>query len=116
MQFRCRLASPNGEITEGVFVADSETQLRRDMEEKGLYVLSLQDKGALAGVPLALPGRTITEANQWLGEAVAEVGLDPAAAAVAVEPRAASAVVRLAAHYCRHLRGGLLESARRSNP
>src|SRR5262245_43189090 len=54
MEFRCRLASPSGEITEGVYVADTEARLRHDFEEKGLYVLSLQPRGALAGAGLAI--------------------------------------------------------------
>ena len=49
MEFRCRLASPSGEIVEGVYVADSEARLRHELEEKGLYVLSLQPKGAVGG-------------------------------------------------------------------
>ena len=50
MEFRCRLASPNGEIVEGVYVADTEARLRHDLEEKGLYVLSLHPKHAIAGI------------------------------------------------------------------
>ena len=42
----------NGEIVEGVYVADNEARLRHELEEKGLYVLSLQPKGAIAGVSL----------------------------------------------------------------
>jgi type IV pilus assembly protein PilC len=55
VEFRCRLASPSGEITEGVYAADSESRLRHDLEEKGLYVLSLQTKGALPGLAIRLP-------------------------------------------------------------
>ena len=55
MEFRCRLASPSGEITEGVYAADNESRLRHDLEEKGLYVLSLQTKGALPGLAIRLP-------------------------------------------------------------
>lgn len=47
MEFRCRLATAGGEIVEGVYVADSEARLRRELEEKGLFVLSLQRRGAL---------------------------------------------------------------------
>ena len=50
VEFRCRLASPNGEIVEGVYVADSEARLRHELEEKGLFVLSLQPKGPIAGL------------------------------------------------------------------
>ena len=47
MEFRCRLGTPAGEVMEGVYVADSEALLRRDLEEKGLYVLSLQRRAGL---------------------------------------------------------------------
>src|SRR5687767_15721790 len=46
MEFRCRLGTPGGEIIEGVYVADSESRLRSELEEKGLFVLSLQRRGA----------------------------------------------------------------------
>jgi type IV pilus assembly protein PilC len=56
VEFRCRLASANGEIVEGVYVADSEARLRHELEEKGLFVLSVQPKGALvAGLSLQTP-------------------------------------------------------------
>ena len=48
MEFRCRLGTPGGEIIEGVYVAESEARLRRDFEDKGLYVL---------GDPAGRPGR-----------------------------------------------------------
>jgi type IV pilus assembly protein PilC len=51
MEFRCRLGTPAGEVVEGVYVADSEARLRRDFEEKGLFVLSLQPRGWVAGLP-----------------------------------------------------------------
>src|ERR1700722_9226077 len=47
MEFRCRLGTAGGEIIEGVYVADSEVRLRRELEEKGLFVLSLQRRGFL---------------------------------------------------------------------
>jgi type IV pilus assembly protein PilC len=53
MEFRCRLGTPGGEIIEGIYVADSESRLRRELEEKGLYVLSLQRRGGLPGLALA---------------------------------------------------------------
>jgi type IV pilus assembly protein PilC len=52
MEFRCRLGTPGGEIIEGIYVADSETRLRRELEEKGLYVLSLQRRGGFPGLAL----------------------------------------------------------------
>ena len=45
MEFRCRLGTPGGEIIEGVYIADTEARLRKDFDEKGLYVLSLQRRG-----------------------------------------------------------------------
>jgi type IV pilus assembly protein PilC len=47
MEFRCRLGTAGGEIIEGVYVAESEARLRRELEEKGLFVLSLQRRGLL---------------------------------------------------------------------
>jgi type IV pilus assembly protein PilC len=52
MEFRCRLGTPGGEILEGVYVAESEDRLRHDLEEKGLYILSLQRRGAISAVSL----------------------------------------------------------------
>ena len=50
MEFRCRLGTTSGEITEGVFVAQSEAHLRRELEEKGLHVLALRPRGGI-GLP-----------------------------------------------------------------
>ena len=47
MEFRCRLGTAGGEIIEGVYIADTEAHLRRELEEKGLFVLSLQRRGML---------------------------------------------------------------------
>jgi type IV pilus assembly protein PilC len=66
MEFRCRLASPSGEITEGVYVAESESRLRHELEEKGLFVLSLQHKGSIAGVSLQLPQRNAINTREFL--------------------------------------------------
>ncbi|MQA30116.1 MAG: type II secretion system F family protein [Luteitalea sp.] len=59
VEFRCRLASPSGEIVEGVYLADTEARLRHELEEKGLYVLSLQAKGAVGGLPIRLKKSSI---------------------------------------------------------
>src|SRR5918999_2740066 len=53
MEFRCRLGTPGGEIIEGVYVADSESRLRTELEEKGLFVLSLHRRGAIPGLAAA---------------------------------------------------------------
>ena len=63
MEFRCRLGTPGGDIIEGIYVAESEARLRRELEEKGLYVLAIKRAGA---------GRIITyhakDAVRWLRE------------------------------------------------
>jgi hypothetical protein len=51
MEFRCRLATAGGEIIEGVYIADNEARLRRELEDKGLIVLALRRRGGLS-----LPG------------------------------------------------------------
>jgi type IV pilus assembly protein PilC len=66
MEFRARLASPSGEIIEGVYAADTESRLRHELEEKGLYVLSLQPKHAIAGVSLHLPSRRSVPTREFL--------------------------------------------------
>src|SRR6185295_15856290 len=66
MQFRCRLGTPSGEIIEGVYVADNEARLRHELEEKGLYVLSLQKKGAIGGVSFHLPQRQTIPMREFL--------------------------------------------------
>jgi len=53
MEYRCRLGTAGGELIDGVYVAESEAQLRRELEEKGLLVLSMRPVGLLAGL---LPG------------------------------------------------------------
>ncbi len=66
VEFRCRLASPSGEIVEGVYVAETEARLRHELEEKGLYILSLQPKHAIAGVSLSLPQRSSVNTREFL--------------------------------------------------
>ena len=53
MEFRCRLGTPSGEIVEGVYVAQTEAHLRRELEEKGLHVLTLRPRG------INLPGLSL---------------------------------------------------------
>jgi type IV pilus assembly protein PilC len=66
VEFRCRLASATGQISEGVFSADTEARLRHELEEKGLYVLSLQPRGAIAGVAIRLPSKRRIPAREFL--------------------------------------------------
>jgi type IV pilus assembly protein PilC len=68
MEFRCRLGTPGGEIIEGVYAADSEARLRREFEEKGLYVLGMQRAGRLAvgGLSFSLPARKRISAREFV--------------------------------------------------
>jgi type IV pilus assembly protein PilC len=66
MEFRCRLGSPGGEIIEGTYVAESEARLRREFEEKGLYVLAIQRAGRLAFGAVAMPRRNRVPTREFL--------------------------------------------------
>lgn len=66
MEFRCRLATAGGEISEGIYAADSEARLRHELEQKGLCVLSLQPKNAIAGWAFRLPSRRRIPAREFL--------------------------------------------------
>jgi type IV pilus assembly protein PilC len=57
MEFHCRLASPSGEVIEGVYSAESEAALRHEFDDKGLFLLQVRAKGSLAGLSLHLPQR-----------------------------------------------------------
>ncbi len=50
MEFRCRLGTSGGQVIEGVYIAPSEAHLRRELEEKGLHVLSLVPRGGVKGI------------------------------------------------------------------
>ncbi len=52
MEFRCRLGTTGGQVIEGVYVAPSEAHLRRELEEKGLHVLSLVPRGGMKGMTI----------------------------------------------------------------
>src|SRR5688500_16108506 len=66
MEFRCRLGTPGGEIVEGVYVAESEARLRREFEEKGLYVLAIQRAGRGALGSFKLPTRSRISTRELL--------------------------------------------------
>ena len=85
MEFRCRLASASGEIVEGVYIADTEARLRHELEDKGLFVLSLQPKGTVAGLSVR-PGYVLSDGFRVPGLAVPSlpvIGGDAAAACIA---------------------------------
>jgi type IV pilus assembly protein PilC len=66
MEFRCRLGTPGGEIVEGVYAADNEARLRRDFEDKGLYVLAIQAAGGMRLASLRLPKRAKISTREFL--------------------------------------------------
>ena len=69
MEYRVRLGTPSGEVMEGVYVADSEARLRREFEDKGLYVLGIQQAGrrALGGIRVpAMPQRRKVSSREFL--------------------------------------------------
>jgi type IV pilus assembly protein PilC len=47
MQFRCKVATATGQVTEATYVADTEHALRHDLETKGLFVLALHPVGGV---------------------------------------------------------------------
>ena len=58
MEFRCRVATAGGEVTESVYIAESEARLRRDLEDKGFFVLALRPKGGVPGLSLGRARRS----------------------------------------------------------
>ncbi len=66
MEFRCRLSTPGGEISEGTYVADTEARLRHELEQKGLCVLALRPRHALARWAPRLPARRAFPVRDFL--------------------------------------------------
>jgi len=66
MEFRCRLVSAAGEVSEGVFAAESESRLRHELEDRGLHVLALQPKGSVGGWSFRLPQRRRVGPREFL--------------------------------------------------
>jgi type IV pilus assembly protein PilC len=66
MEFRCRLSTPGGEITEGIYVADSEARLRHELDQKGLCVLAMQPRHAMARWVPRLPTRGGIPSREFL--------------------------------------------------
>ena len=68
MEYRCRVATASGQVIETTYVAESEARLKLELEEKGLYLLSIQGGGGLrvGGVRLALPRRRRVPTSEFL--------------------------------------------------
>jgi type IV pilus assembly protein PilC len=59
MEYRCRLGTTSGEIIEGIYIAQSEAALRRELEDKGLHVLSLKPRAGMVGFSFGGESRKI---------------------------------------------------------
>ncbi len=67
MEFRCRVATATGQVTEATYVADSEARLRQDLEEQGLFLLSVRGGGAgLGQLRLGLPSRRKVGSSEFV--------------------------------------------------
>ena len=68
MEFRCRVATPTGQVTEATYVADSEARLRRELEDQGLYLLDVRGRGplGLGALRLSLPDRRRVRTSEFL--------------------------------------------------
>ena len=66
MEFRCRLGTPAGQLIDGVYAAESEAQLRREFEEKGLLLLSVRPAGILATLVPSLASRRRVRTRDFL--------------------------------------------------
>jgi type IV pilus assembly protein PilC len=66
MEYRCRLGTAGGQLIDGVYAAESEAQLRRELEEKGLLVLSVRPAGLLTALGLNLGRRRRIRTRDFL--------------------------------------------------
>jgi type IV pilus assembly protein PilC len=68
MEFRCKVATASGQIMEATYVAESEARLRRELEEKGLFLLAVRGGGALkiGQFRLRLPQRRRVSSAEFL--------------------------------------------------
>ncbi len=55
MEFRCRVATPAGEVRDEVHVAETEVRLRRELEDRGLVLLAARPAGSVSIPGLGLP-------------------------------------------------------------
>ena len=68
MEYRCRVATTTGQVMEATYIAESEARLRLELEEKGLYLLSVQGGSGLrlGGMHLTLPTRRRIPTSEFL--------------------------------------------------
>ena len=66
MEFRCRVATATGQVSELTYVAENETRLRHELEEKGMFVLSVQRGGGVSVGGLRMPRRRTIPQNDFI--------------------------------------------------
>jgi type IV pilus assembly protein PilC len=68
MEFRCRVATATGQVMEATYAAESEARLRHDLEEKGLFLLSVQGGASvtIGQLRLRLPRRRKVSNDEFL--------------------------------------------------
>ena len=68
MEFRCRVATASGQVSEATYVAESESRLRHELEEKGLFLLSVHGRGgvAIGRLRVGLPRRRKVGQDEFL--------------------------------------------------
>jgi len=68
MEFRCRVATATGQVMEATYAAESEARLRHELEEKGLFLLSVQGGHSvkIGQVRLRLPRRRKVSNDEFL--------------------------------------------------
>jgi type IV pilus assembly protein PilC len=54
MEYRCRLGTPTGKIVEEIHIADDESRLRQDLEQKGFCVIALAPKSVFGRFALPI--------------------------------------------------------------
>jgi type IV pilus assembly protein PilC len=66
MEYRCRLGTPDGAVIESVYAADNEAHLRRELEHKGLCILSVRPRRGIGSLSISLPQRRHIPAREFL--------------------------------------------------
>ena len=66
MEYRCRLGTAGGQLIDGVYAAESEAQLRRELEDKGLLVLSVRPASLRAAFGSGLGRRRRIRSRDFL--------------------------------------------------
>ena len=66
MEFQCRLGTATGQVVEGTYVAENESRLRHDLEQRGIHVLSLRRRGGFAWFTAARSSRRRIGSREFL--------------------------------------------------